>query len=136
MIWKIISENKSTIIFGTLLIICMVGKWYISHQDSKIKALEATVQTLNNENEKYKQKINSLTTEYEKISNAVESYDKTDQKIKTVVSKNNSSIKSTINSIKSGDSSNNSESINKFNELNKTLMNELMSINRNEESKE
>lgn len=128
MILKWISENYKKVYVGLLILIILAGLSYLKYQSSKIKSLESDVRVLYVENESNKTKINTLTSKYQKISNAIETFDKKYQSIQDKVIKNNASIKKTMSAIKS-DSSTPEENLNKFNALNKSLMQELMSVN-------
>ena len=130
MILKWISENYKKVYVGLLILIILAGLSYLKYQSSKIKSLESDVRVLYVENESNKTKINTLTSKYQKISNAIETFDKKYQSIQDKVIKNNASIKKTMSVIKS-DSSTPEENLNKFNALNKSLMQELMSVNSN-----
>lgn len=128
MILKWISENYKRICIGLLILIILAGLSYLKYQSSKIKSLESDVRVLYVENESNKTRINTLTSKYQKISNAIETFDKKYRSIQDKVIKNNASIKKTMSAIKS-DGSTPEENLNKFNALNKSLMQELMSVN-------
>lgn len=128
MILKWISENYKRICIGLLILIILAGLTYLKYQSSKIKSLESDVRVLYVENESNKTRINTLTSKYQKISNAIETFDKKYRSIQDKVIKNNASIKKTMSAIKS-DGSTPEENLNKFNALNKSLMQELMSVN-------
>lgn len=127
MMLKWISENYKKILTGLSFFIIMLGICYLKYQYSKIESLESDIKSLRIENENNKNRIDILTNEYQKISNAIGLFEKKDQDIQNKVRKNNTSIKKTIGAIKS-DNSNKKENLNKFNELNKNLMQELMSV--------
>lgn len=132
MMWKWISENYKLIGIGLLGFVFVLGLYYLKYQSAKIESLKNNIVILNTENEKVKHNIDCLLSDYQKISNSIETFDKNNQIIQNKVNKNNSDIRQAIQYIKDGYSTD-EEKLNKFNELNKSLMAELMTVNERQQ---